>query len=280
MTYNGFTGGSMKAYAPSYMRGYNNYYTTLVVANPHPTEDASVTLTYTPDTSDPDYNEAEPGSSVGTVVVDHTVPAQTSLVRYDGPPATDEQSDLDDHDVTGHAYVKFYGSVKVESDIDIMVQVNVEARKKKADGSGAPGQAGTYNGIPDEDKGDHIVAPVILSSYYKYYTTLLVQNTTDSDGSCDITYTSDGVKSSVTNHSETYTHALPANGAFTVYEGEPAGSPLRGDINTDPVWEASGKRRFIGSALIVCDVDVVAFVNEEKGVRGVDSMYTMNTVKK
>jgi hypothetical protein len=36
MTYNGFTGGAQTVYAPSYMRGYNNYYTTLLVANPRP----------------------------------------------------------------------------------------------------------------------------------------------------------------------------------------------------------------------------------------------------
>jgi hypothetical protein len=279
MTYNGFTGGAQTIYAPSYMRGYNNYYTTLLVANPSDTATAHVEITYTPDTSDPGYNEAEAGSTVGTVVVSHDIAPQTALTRYDGPPATDEQSDLDDHDVTGHAFVKFYGSVKVTSDIDVMVMVNVEARKKRPDGSPAPGQAGSYNGIANTEASDVIVAPVILSSYYKYYTTLLVQNTTGTAGSCDVTYTSDGVSSSVKNHSETYTHVLPANGSFTVYEGEPGGV-TSGDINTDPAWMSAGKRRFIGSAIIDCTQPVVAFVNEEKGVPGLDSMYTMNTFSK
>lgn len=281
MTYNGFMGGAYTIYAPSYMRGYYNYYTTLLIANPSDTETAHVTIVYTPDTSDPNNNEAEPGSTVGEVSVLHNIDPQNSLTRYDGPPATDAQSDLDDHAETGHAYVRFYGSVKVTSDIPVMVQVNVEARKKKPDGTDAPAQAGSYNGIPDTDASTTVVAPVILSSYYKYYTTLLVQNTTGTAGSCNITYTSDGVNSTVKNHSETYTHDLPASGSFTVYEGEPGGAAPRGDINTDPVWESGGKRRFIGSAIIDCgSIPVVAFVNEEKGIPGYDSMYTMNTFPK
>lgn len=280
MTYNGFADGAQTIYAPSYMRGYYNYYTTLLVANPSDTQTAHVEITYTPDTSDPSNNEAEVGSTVGTVVVSHDIAPQKSLTRYDGPPATDEQSDLDDHDVTGHAFVKFYGAVKVTSDIDVMVMVNVEARKKKANGDPAPAQAGSYNGIADTEASDMVVAPVILSSYYKYYTTLLVQNTTTSAGSCNVTYTSDGVNSSVKNHSETYVHALPAGGSFTVYEGEPGGATT-GDINTDAAWVAGdGKRRFIGSAIIDCTQPVVAFVNEEKGIPSLDSMYTMNTFSK
>lgn len=280
MTYNGFTGGAQTIYAPSYMRGYYNYYTTLLVANPSDSQTANVTIVYTPDTSSPSNNEPAPGCTIGTVSVDYSIPPQKSLTRYDGPPATDEQSDLDD-DETGVAYTKFYGSVKITSDIPVMAQINIEARKKRPSGADGPAQAGSYNGIADTEASSLVVAPVILSSYYKYYTTLLVQNTTSTAGTCDITYTSDGVNSTVKNHSETYTHALPASGSFTVYEGEPPGETPRGDINTDPVWESGGKRRFIGSAIIDCgSIPVVAFVNEEKGIPGYDSMYTMNTFGK
>jgi hypothetical protein len=273
MTYNGFAGGSDVINAPSYMRNYYGYYTTLLIANPDDTDSANVTIEYIPDTSEPYYNEAEPGSSVGTVSVDHVIPPQVALMRHDGPTASDGQSDLDDHDQTGHAFVKFFGSVKVTSDIDVMVQVNVEAN------SPGDGQAGSYNGIPTIEASQNLVAPVILADFYGYYTNLVVQNTTSSPGSCDVTYTSDAVLSLVKNHSETYTHALPADGSFSVYEGRKGGAE-RGDINSDATWGPSGGRRFIGAATIDCTVNAVAFVNEESDVLNADSMYTMNTFRK
>lgn len=273
MTYNGFTDSATKTAGPSYMRGYYGYYTTLLVANPDVSATANVTITYTPDTSEAFYNEAEAGSTIGTVVVNHTVAPQAALTRYDGPTATDGQSDLDDHDETGHAFTKFFGSVLVESDIDVMVQVNVES---EATGDG---QAGSYNGIPTSAATTEIVAPVILADFYGYYTTMIVQNTTGTAGTCDVTYTSDGTYSTVKNHSETYTHTLPANGSFTVYEGRKGGQEV-GDINSDPVWESGGNRYFIGAAEIVCTQPVVAFVNEEYDTTQIDTMYTMNTFNK
>lgn len=270
MTYNGFTGGATKVAAPSYMRNYYGYYTTLLVANPSATATAQVTITYTPDTSQSYYNEMEPGSTIGPVVVNYNILPQTALTRYDGPGATDGQSDLDD---PPRAYRKFFGSVLVESDIDVVVQVNVEAR---ADGDG---QAGSYNGIPVEEATQDVVAPVILADFYGYYTTLIVQNTTATTSTCVITYTSDNTYSAVKNQSKSYTHALPANGSFTVYEGRKGGLEI-GDINHDTFWRAGGQRQFIGAATIHCGVPVVAFVNEESDIPRRDSMYTMNTFNK
>lgn len=273
MTYNGFTVGAAEIAAPSYMRGYYGYYTTLLIANPDDAATAHVTVTYTPDTSNPAYNQAAPGSTVGTVTVNHDVAPQTALTRYDGPGATDGQSDLDDHAETGHAFTRFFGSVSVESNIDVMVQVNVEAAA-----SGAA-QAGSYNGIPTASATEDIVAPVILADFWGYYTTMIVQNTTDTAGTCDITYTSDGTYSANKNHSETYSHALPASGSFTVYEGRAGGQEI-GDINSDDVWAVGSQRWFIGAAEVSCSVPVVAFVNEETDQSGTDSMYTMNTFNK
>ena len=209
MTYNGFTSGSQAIYAPSYMRGYYGYYTTLLVANPSGTSTANVDITYTPDTTQPYYNEVVPGDAIGPVTESYAIPPQKALTRYDGPGATDGQSDLDDDP----EYIKFFGSVKVTSDIDVMVMVNVEAV------SPGDAQAGSYNGIADGEAGVNLVAPVVLADFYGYYTTMIVQNTTGTPGSCDVTYTSDGVYSAVKNASKTYNHTLPANGSFTVYEG-------------------------------------------------------------
>jgi hypothetical protein len=273
MTYNGFTGGAMEIAAPSYMRGYYGYYTTLLIANPDESETAEVTITYSPNTTEAFYNEAAPGSTIGEVVVDYDIAPQTALTRYDGPTATDGQSDLDDHAETGHAFTKFFGSVTVESDIDVMVQVNVEAV------ASGDAQGGSYNGIPLAEASQDVVAPVILADFYGYYTTMVVQNTTPDAGTCQITYTSDDTYSAVLNHSKTYEHSLPANGSFTVYEGRKGGQEV-GDINSDPTWRDGGHKQFIGAASLSCTVDVVAFVNEESDILMRDSMYTMNTFNK
>jgi hypothetical protein len=273
MTYNGFAGGSMEIAAPSYMRGYYGYYTTLLIANPDETTTANVDITYAPNTTESFYNEAAPGSTIGVVEVSYAIPPQTALTRYDGPPATDGQSDLDDHDTTGHAYTKFFGSVTVESDIDVMVQVNVEA---EATGDA---QGGAYNGISLAEASQDVVAPVILADFYGYYTTMVVQNTIDTAGTCHITYTSDDTYSARPNESKTYEHALPASGSFTVYEGRKGGQEV-GDINSDTDWRLGGQKQFIGAASLSCTVPVVAFVNEESDITMRDSMYTMNTFNK
>ena len=267
MTYNGFTdGGSTVVAAPVHMRGYYGYYSTLLVANPSTDTDAHVEITYTPDLSRPNVVSS---GSIGPVTASFTIEPQTSLTRHDGPTATDVQSDLDDDIV----YTRFFGSVMVTSDIPVVVLANQEAFAT------TDAQGGSYNGVSTSSGTGEIVVPVIMADYYGYYTTTVVQNMTGTDGSCDITYTSDGQYSSVKNHSATYTHVIPANGAFTVHEGR-KGAP-EGDINTDAQWVAGdGQRRFLGAATITCDVDVVSFVNEEKDILLKDSMYTYNAFNK
>jgi hypothetical protein len=266
LTYNGFSGGSTEIADPVHMRNYFGYYTTLLVANPNDT-DAHVDLTYTPDTS----RSSVSSGTLGPVTVSHTIPQQTALTRYDGPNSSDPQSDLDDAPV----FDVFYGTVSISSDIPVVAQINVEALAT------GDGQAGSFNGIPVGDATDTIVVPVILADFYGgLYTTLVVQNTTGNPGSCDITYTSDDTYSAVTNQSKTYSHDLPANGSFTVYEGHSGGISI-GDINTDSFWVGTGGQRyFLGAAEISCDVNAVAFVNEESVVKQKDSMYTFNTFNK
>lgn len=267
MTYNGFSGGSMEVAAPVHMRGYYGYYSTLLVANPSTTATANVDITYTPDTSRP--NQVVSGS-VGPVTASFAIAPGTALTRHDGPTATDAQSDLDDSPV----YSRFFGSVKVTSDIPVVVLANQEAL------ASTDAQGGSYNGIPTSSGSGDVVVPVIMADYYAYYTTMVVQNVTGTAGSCNITYTSDPTYSSVKNHSETYTHPILANTAFTVYEGRKGGAE-EGDINSDTAWVAGdGTQRFLGSATISCDVNVVAFVNEEKDILGFDSMYTYNAFNK
>lgn len=265
MTYNGTASGTTDIAVPNYMRGYWGYYSTLLVANPSTSQTAHVTLTYTPDV---DKSVVSSGS-IGPVTVTHDVAPQTALTRHDGLTATDAQSDLDDNPV----YTRFFGSIAISSDIPVVAQVNVEAVQSGDD------QAGSFNGIPVSSATQNIVVPVILADYYSYYTTLIVQNTTGTAGSCDVTYTSDGVYSAVKNHSATYTHSLPANGSFTVYEGRKGNLEI-GDINHDPQWRSGGKQQFLGAASISCTVNAVAFVNEESDITQRDSMYTFNTFNK
>ncbi|HWQ83989.1 MAG TPA: hypothetical protein VN363_05450 [Anaerolineales bacterium] len=268
MTYNGFTdGGSLDVAAPVHMRGYYGYYSTLLVANPSTSAAAHVEITYTPDLSRPNVVSS---GSIAPVTVPFTIDPQTSLTRHDGPTATDVQSDLDDTNV----YTRFFGSVRVTSDIPVVVLANQEAL------AATDAQGGSYNGAAVSTGTAEVVIPVIMADYYGYYTTTVVQNMTGTDGVCDITYTSDGTYSSVKNLSETYHHELPGNGAFTIYEGRKGGVE-DGDINADDQWIAGdGTRRFLGAATMTCDVDVVSFVNEEKDILLEDSMYTYNAFNK
>lgn len=270
MSYNGFTGSATRFAAPVAMRGYYGYYTAISVANKASTP-ACVRMTYTPSGTE---NRVVSGS-VGPVVVNHVLQPGQSLLRYDGPDASNAQSDLDDNP----NYTRFYGSVLIESITNatcstaapIAVLVNVEAV------STGDSQAGSYNGIPTAGASNTLVAPVILADYYGYYTNLVVQNTTGNAGTCTVEYTS--APGSARLGKKSYQHTLPANGAFTVYEGRKGGQEV-GDINSDAFWRVSGKREFIGAATITCTQPVVSFVNEERDILQKDSMYTFNAFNK
>ncbi len=269
MSYNGFTSaGSTNVVVPVIMKNYYGYYTTLQVMNPSTTATANVTLAYTP--SGP-ANAANAGSSVAPFSVNLTVAPQTALTRYDGPTGTTaDQSDL----VTApHSFSRYYGSVKVTSDIPVVVQVNEEAVATGDD------QAGSYNGVDVASATTGIVVPVVMADYYGYYTTMVVQNTTGTDGTCSISYTSDDTYSAVKNHTAAYSHALPANGAFTVYEGRKGGQEI-GDVNHDTQWRSGGQKQFLGAATITCTVAAIAIENEEADIAMKDSMYTLNAFNK
>jgi len=264
MTYNGFHSGSTHIADPNHMRGYFGYYSNLQIANPSTSATAHVNITYTPSGT---YNVPVGGGSVVPVTVSHNILPQTSLQRYDGPTSTVDQSDL------FNFYTRFYGSVDITSDIPVVAQINIEATATGDD------QGGSFTGIPVDTATTKIVLPVVLADYYGYYTTSIIQNVTGVDGSCNITYTSDGINSAVKNHSATYTHALPANGSFSVYEGRKGGQEV-GDINHDTQWRSGSNKQFIGAATVVCTVNAVAFQNEEKDILRKDSMYTFNTFNK
>lgn len=255
MTYNGFSAGSTSASLPQHLRGWYGYYGSLLIANPSTTTAADVTITYTPDKN---FSQM---AGVPTVTVNHSVPAGQSLNRYDGSTATAAQSDLLTNGVN-----QFIGGVKVTSNIPVVVQENLETAK----------QAGSYNGVPTSEATTTAVVPLIQADFYGFYTSLNVQNTTATAGSCTITYYSDDTYSSVKNASKAYTHAITANGTFTVYE-----SASQGDVHMDPTtWTSGGQRRFLGSATVSCTVPVVAFVNSESNAASGDSIYTFNTFNK
>ena len=250
-TYNGFGAGFTNSGTPVYMRGFYGYYASLTVANTSLSASANVTLTYQADS----VHSTVAG---GTVVVPYTIPAGESINRFDGPTGSADQTDLD-------AYTRFFGTVTIEADQSVVAIVNQEAT--------ADGQAGTYGSIDLDSATTKISVPLIQSGFYGYYTSLTIMSATGASGTCDVTYTSDGVNSSVKNASKTYPHTITA-APLNVYEGTTGA--LAGDINTDTFW-LDGTQRFIGSAIIECTVPVVAFVNSEKDVTGADSMYTFNT---
>jgi len=272
MTYNGISEGSTEMAVPVHMRGYWGYYTATTVLNLDETEPACVKFTYTPDAA---RSVRTDGLAPEAVEVVHVIDPLISLMRYDGPPATDDQSDLDD-DV---AYDKFYGGLMIESVTgtfgdttcstasEIAVQVNTESI---ATGSS---QGGSILGSDVATATNSATLPIILSGFHQYYTSTQLLNLTDGMLTCDVTYTS-GPESSVPNHSKLYTHTIPANGLIDLYEGESGGK--RGDINTDPEWCSGGECLFLGSAKVECDGPIVSFTNEERNINYKDSMYSWN----
>lgn len=269
-SYNGFASSSIDWVMPTHMRGwFDSQYTNLQINNPDPALAAEVDITYTPGlVNGVDYNLP---AGQAPLTVHHSIPARTSLSRYDGPGATDAQSDLDD----APNWTRFYGSVKVHSTngVAVLIQTNVEAANP------GPGQAGALNGFPLSSATLDVVVPTIKADFYGAYTTLTIQNTTGTAGTCTITYSSDSTYSAQPNQSKGYVHTLPANGIITVYEGRSGGAEI-GDINHDTFWRNGTNWRFLGSAVIHCSQNVVAFVNDESVVANKDSLYTFNAINK
>lgn len=272
MTYNGISGGSTAQAVPVHMRGYYGYYTATTVLNLDSTLPACVKFTYTPN---PDRSVRTDNVAPEVVEAVHVIGPQVSVMRYDGPTATDFQSDLDD----AKPYSRFYGALKVESitgsfegttcgtAVPIAVQVNTESIPTGSS------QGGSTLGSDISKATNTVSLPIVLSDFYNYYTSTQVLNLTGVDNVCTVTYTS-GPESSVPNHTASYDHTIPANSVIDLYEGASGGK--RGDINTDPQWCASGACRFLGAAKVVCAGNIVSFTNEERPVNLKDSMYSWN----
>jgi hypothetical protein len=215
-------------------------------------------------------------------LVDYKIDAHQSINRYDGPGATDAQSDLD-YDLS---YIMFFGSVKVDSITSsqtipdcpataqpVVAVTNVES----VSGAGKDSQSGSFNGIDQATATTKIFSPVTYSDFYGYYTSTVIQNTTDQATTCTFTYTSDDTASAVKNQTKSYPAIdLPANGIINIYEGTKGGK--RGHINTDPFWSNGTTDRFAGSLQVVCGQPVVGYANLEVDILGKDSMYTYNLV--
>jgi len=262
-TYNGFSSGAREIVAPIYMRGHYGYYASLTIGNTSLDASANVTITYNADNT---YSKpvANQGKSVSAHFV---IPPGESINRYDGPPASDDQSDLDDE----VAFTQFFGTVVIESDQPVVAIINQEAIKA------GDAQAGTYSALDVNKATTKVSAPLIQANFFAYYTSLTIQSATGATGDVYISYTSDGYYSSVLNVSKTYHHTIIGAAPLNIYEGTKGGIQI-GDIVADPAtWaDSSGNIRFIGSAIITSTVPIVAFVNEEKDILGVDSMYTFN----
>jgi hypothetical protein len=266
-TYNGFSSGANKIAAPIYMRNHFGYYASLTIANISLSDTANITLTYTADNeySKPEENQRK------TVSAYYTIPPGESINRYDGQPASPDQSDLNGS--TGDLnFEQFFGTVTVESDQPIVAIINQEAIKE------GDAQAGTYSALDVNAATAKVSVPLVQANFFAYYTSLTFQSATGGDGEIYVTYTSDDMYSSVLGASKTYTHSIVGAQPLNIYEGTKGGIRI-GDINADPAFwaDVNGDVRFIGSAIITSTVPIVAFTNEETDISGVDTMYTFNT---
>jgi len=260
-TYNAQSDGATSVLLPAYMRNYYGYYAALVIANPG-TIDATVAVTFT--------NGGLANSPVGKGVVrgDYMVPGGESITIYDGPTGNDTALAA-----AGYTYgspYSFFGTARIESTQPVVAMVNQEA----VDSSGA--QAGTYNGMAAAAGSTKVSVPLIQSAYYGYYTSLTVMTVDGGEATVKITYTSDDTYSAVKGQSRSYTYTT-VDGFLNRYEG-PTATADQSDILDDAAWKVSADGKFIGSAVIevVSGSDIVAFVNSEKKVSGIDSMYTYN----
>lgn len=253
-TYNGLSSGATELVCPSILRGHYGWYTSLSVVNPSLSQTANVTITYYADT-----NYSLPSNLRGTTVVKtFTIDPGKALTRYDGtgasPTMNPALSDLT-------AFTRFFGTVRIESDIPVMAKVNQEN-----DG----GNAEAYNCIDASTASKKVVVPLIQADFYGFYTSLTIQNMVNAAGTITITYTSDGTYSNPTNTSIQVVRSIPANGQYNSWEG---GISTTGDVHN------SGRfTRFNGSAVIESSVPIVAIVNEEKHGSGADYGYSFNVI--
>lgn len=253
-TYNSFSGGSTDLVAPSILRGHFGWYTSLSIANPSLAQTATVTITYYADTV-----YSLPSNLRGTTVVKtFTIGPGKALTRYDGTGASPTM-DPSLSDLT--SFTRFFGTARIQSDIPVVAKVNQES-----DG----GNAEAYNCIDATTASRKVVVPLIQAKFYGFYTSLTVQNLSDSPGTITITYTSDGTYSSPTNTSFTVTRSIPARGQYNSWEG---GLTTTGDVYNSGIFT-----RFNGSAIIESDVPIVAIVNEEKKGSGADYGYSFNVI--
>jgi hypothetical protein len=265
-TYNGFTAPDTTMIAPAYMRNWFGYYASLTIANPGDT-DASVTITYSPDAS-----LAPLVNPTADVTGDWTVPAHETITIYDGPTATADQSDL--VSVYDTPTERFFGSVKIVSDVPVFAMVNQEATLDLGN------QAGSYNAFTSTEGSMMISVPLLQSDFYGYYTSLTIMTVDGGTAEVKITYTSDSVYSSVKDQSKNYEHTV--DGFLNRYEG-PTATAAQSDLLDDPAWQSGTEGKFIGSAIIevTSGSPIVAFVNSESGTAPSadtrDSMYTYNT---
>lgn len=269
MTYNGTIAGSKQIAVPVHMRGYYGYYTATQILNLSQTENACVKLTYRPSGTS---NVRIDGQAVGPVEVVKVIKPMMSLQRYDGATASASQSDLLGYSrfygaLTVSSVTGTYGGVTCSSQPDLAVQVNTESIPTGSS------QGGSILGSDLSKASRTLSLPIVLSNFYGYYTSSQLMNATNGTITCQVSYTS-GPESAVPGVKKTYTHTIAPYAMIDLYEGL-SGAP-RGDINTDPSWCASGSCRFLGSAVVTCNGNVVSFTNEEKDVPGKDSMYSWN----
>lgn len=253
-TYNGFSSGATTLVCPSILRGHYGWYTSLSIANPSLSQQATVTITYYADTQ-----YSLPESLRGTTVVrTYTIDPGKALTRYDGTgahPTTDPAlTDL-------NAFTRFFGTVRIESNIPVVAKVNQEN-----DG----GNAEAYNCIDASTASKKVVVPLIQADFYNFYTSLTIQNMSASSGVLTITYTSDGTYSNPTNTSIRVVRNIGPNGQYNSWEG---GISTTGDVHNSGVFS-----RFNGSAVIESSVPIVAIVNEERKGSGADYGYSFNAI--
>lgn len=242
-TYNSFTGGAQKIYAPLVMARHYENYTSLQIQNTSPSATAGVTITYQAD----DTHTLPEGMRGTTLVVTGTVPAKQTWVRYERDSTAGclagDPDPIDDL----CQYTRFVGAAEIESDLDVVVVVNMQ--------NDAVGRAAGYGGVPESGVSKTALAPLVMYSNYGWLTSLQIVNIGDDPTEVTITYTPDSALSSPPTGTVTKTYTVQPGELLLRYEA--VGHP-QSDLD-------ASFTRFVGSARITSDTENIALiVNEDK----------------
>ncbi len=194
-SYNAFSGGSKKLYAPRVVRKYYGFNSGVTVMNTSSSATANVAITY-----------YFPG--IAPVVKNYVIAPYKSQVIYLG----DDNANTSGLPNDPSQPWKQFGSAVITSDVDVVSIINEDNRTS--------GLGVTYNAFLDGQQTTRAFLPQVTSKYYGYASGIQLQNVGTSTASGTVTYNMTGMPAPVTIP---FTAAV--NGAWQKFTPDVPGIP-------------------------------------------------------